>query len=129
MVKPMLEHMKNWLAEKLKPTTTINKRLATDVANEYAISTYKELLHKQGHKIAELEAKVAAYEAQRGNDVLADIQQLFVRQTEKGIRKYGETVKVENLSAVEWCQHALEECADNMVYLMALKKQLERGEV
>lgn len=123
----MFENLKHWIIKKLGAVPA-HQTSATAVAEGYASSSYKELLYKQEHQIAALQAKIDAYEAQQDNDVLADIHQLFVKQTEKGIRKYGETVKVENLSAVEWCQHALEECADNMVYMASLKKKLERGE-
>ncbi|UED81934.1 hypothetical protein FH508_0008570 [Lysinibacillus sp. CD3-6] len=122
----MFKHIKTWLAEKLGKRTL---NVEVDKTRTEITVKYIRLFQQQEHKIAELEAKVEAYEAQQGNGVLADIQQLFVKQTEKGIRKYGDTVKVDNLSAVEWCQHALEECADNMVYLSSLKKKLERGEL
>ncbi|MEB2279687.1 hypothetical protein LAV73_06690 [Lysinibacillus xylanilyticus] len=119
----MFEQMKTWLVSKFR-----NKKSATAVAEQYASDYYRELIQSQTHLIVQLEAKLAAYEAQRSNSVLADIQQLFVNQTNKGIRKYGETVRADNLTPVEWCQHALEEHADSMVYLMALKKSLEESE-
>lgn len=119
----MFEQMKTWLGNKI-PT----KKSATTVAEQYASDYYRELTQSQTHLIVKLEAKLAAYEAQQSNSILGDIQQLFVNQTNKGIRKYGETVRAENLTPVEWCQHALEEHADSMVYLMALKKSLEESE-
>ncbi|MFE3573932.1 hypothetical protein [Lysinibacillus sp. NPDC059133] len=119
----MFKKLKAWLENKV-PT----KKSATTVAEQYASDYYRELIQSQTHLIVQLEAKLAAYEAQKSNSVLADIQQLFVTQTNKGIRKYGETVRAENLTPVEWCQHALEEHADSMVYLMALKKSLEESE-
>ncbi|MGE7092555.1 hypothetical protein ACQKII_14140 [Lysinibacillus sp. NPDC048646] len=121
----MLEQMKTWLSDKLKPNT---KQSATAVAEHYTTDYFRELIQSQTHQIVQLEAKVAAFEAQQSNDILSEVQSIFMKQTEKGIRKYGETVRVNNLSQVEWCQHALEEHADSMVYLMALKKSLEESE-
>jgi len=122
-VNELLNHLKTWLVSKFG-----NKKSATTVAEQYASDYYRELTQSQTHLIVQLEAKIAAYEAQQSNSILGDIQQLFVNQTNKGIRKYGETVRADNLTPVEWCQHALEEHADSMVYLMALKNSLEESE-
>lgn len=119
----MFEKIKAWLGNKI-----LTKKSATTVAEQYSSDYYRELTQSQTHLIVKLEAKLAAYEAQQSNSILGDIQQLFIKQTNKGIRKYGESVRVDNLTAVEWCQHALEEHADSMVYLMALKKSLEESE-
>lgn len=118
----MLDQMKAWLKKKLEIKTP------TEVEEQYTNDYFRELIQSQTHLIVQLEAKLAAYEAQRSNDILSDIQQLFVTQTNKGIRKYGDSVRADNLTPVEWCQHALEEHADSMVYLMALKKSLEESE-
>lgn len=120
----MLNHLKTWLVSKLG-----SAKSATNVAEQYSNEYYRDLIQSQTHLIVQLEAKIAAYEAQQSNSILADVQALFVKQTEKGIRKYGDTVRADNLTQVEWCQHALEEHADSMVYLMALKKSLEESEV
>ncbi|WP_312506915.1 hypothetical protein [Lysinibacillus sp.] len=118
----MLDQLKAWLKKKLEIKTS------TGDEEQYTNDYFRELIQSQTHLIVQLEAKVAAYEAQQSNGILSDIQQLFVIQTNKGIRKYGDSVRVDNLTPVEWCQHALEEHADSMVYLMALKKSLEESE-
>ncbi|MEY9976563.1 hypothetical protein [Lysinibacillus sp. RC79] len=139
----MLEQMKTWLVSKFGNKKSINRRLSSLVTTEGdAIAEYKAMLLNKEYKIAELEGVIAslkiakavcevrieAYETQQSNGILGDIQQLFVKQTIKGIRKYGDSVRAENLTPIEWCQHALEEQADSMVYLMALKKSLEESE-
>lgn len=139
----MLEQMKTWLVSKFGNKKSINRRLSSQVTTEGdAIAEYKAMLLNKEYKIAEMEGVIAslkiakavcevrieAYEAQQSNSILGDIQQLFVNQTNKGIRKYGESVRADNLTPDEWCQHALEEHADSMVYLMALKKSLEESE-
>ena len=127
MLEQMFEQIKKWLMKMIdikRPTI----KSAKTVAEQYTTDYYRELIKSQTHLIVQLEAKLAAYEAQQSNSILGDIQQMFVNQTRKGIRKYGESVRAENLTQVEWCQHALEEHADSMVYLMALKKSLEESE-
>ncbi|MFJ7647735.1 hypothetical protein ACIQ1H_09305 [Lysinibacillus sp. NPDC097279] len=119
----MFNHIKTWLVSKLG-----SEKSAATVAEQYAIEYYRGLIQSQTHLIVQLEAKIAAYESQKSNSILAEVQALFVKQTEKGIRKYGDTVRADSLTQVEWCQHALEEHADSMVYLMALKKSLEESE-
>ncbi len=123
----MLEQMKSWLMKNLDIKGPVNSSAAV-VAKQYPNDYYRELFQSQTHLIVQLEAKIAAYEAQQSNTILAEVQTLFVKQTEKGIHKYGETVRADNLTQVEWCQHTLEEHADSMVYLMALKKSLEESE-
>lgn len=117
----MLDRLKEWLKKKLEIKTS------TGDEEQYTNDYFRELIQSQTHLIVQLKAKVAAYEAQQSNGILSDIQQLFVNQTNKGIRKYGDSVRPDNLTPVEWCQHALEEHADSMVYLMVLKKNLEEN--
>lgn len=100
------------------------KRKKEDVRLSY----YKGLVEYQSKQIEELEQKVKALEAMQENEVLQDIHSIFVNQTEKGIKKYGDAVRVDNLSTLEWIDHALQEQADNMVYLTCLKQKLIKGE-
>ncbi len=100
----MLDQLKAWLKKKLEMNTP--KREEEQYTRDY----FRELIQSQTHLIVQLEAKVAAYEAQQSNSILADIQQLFVNQTKKGIRKYGDSVRADNLTPVEWCQHARRTC-------------------
>lgn len=48
----------------------------------------------------------------------------LVKQTIKGVKKYGDPVQHNNLSAVEWIDHAIDESIDQIVYLTALKQSL-----
>lgn len=62
----------------------------------------------------------------RRNEVLNEIQNKLINQTQKGLDKYGHTVQVDSLSTVEWIDHAIEETIDKLVYLTCIKKSLER---
>lgn len=48
----------------------------------------------------------------------------LVKQTIKGVKKYGDPVRHDNLSTVEWIDHAIDESVDQIVYLTALKHSL-----
>lgn len=87
------------------------------------LSYYKGLAEYQNKRITELEHKIKALEAMQENEVLQEIQSILKAQTEKGIKKYGEAVRVDNLSTIEWIDHALQEQADNMIYLSTLKRK------
>lgn len=62
------------------------------------------------------------------NEVLSEMLNKFVEQTEKGVEKYGHTVQPNELSTIEWIEHAIEESIDHIVYLICLKKKLLEGE-
>lgn len=59
------------------------------------------------------------------NEVLNEIQNKLINQTQKGLEKYGHTVQVDSLSTAEWLDHAIEETIDKLVYLTCIKKSLE----
>lgn len=77
-------------------------------------------------KTNELQARINAYEARQQNAIYRDIDKLINEQTVKGLQKYGEAVHADNLTSIEWLNHALEESADKMVYLTALKQTLTK---
>lgn len=60
------------------------------------------------------------------NEILRNIQDKFETQTEKGIAKYGHTVRPETLSVLEWINHTQEELTDGIVYLECFKKVYEQ---
>ena len=77
-------------------------------------------------KTNDLQARINAYEARQQNAIYRDIDKLINEQTVKGLQKYGEAVHADNLTSIEWLNHALEESADKMVYLTALKQTLQQ---
>ncbi|HZG12705.1 MAG TPA: hypothetical protein VEZ91_11980 [Kurthia gibsonii] len=60
------------------------------------------------------------------NEVLRNIQDKFETQTEKGIAKYGHTVRPESLSVLDWINHTQEELIDALVYLECIQKVYEQ---
>lgn len=55
------------------------------------------------------------------NEVLRAVQAKLIAQTQKGIQKYGHSVKPDALETVDWIEHAQEEIIDLIVYLECLK--------
>lgn len=60
--------------------------------------------------------------------ILSAIQKKFEAQTLKGVEKYGQTVADNDLTAIEWIDHANEEAIDHIVYLECLKARLLQHE-
>lgn len=58
------------------------------------------------------------------DQILSAIQKKFEAQTLKGVEKYGQTVADNDLTAVEWIDHAI----DHIVYLECLKARLLQHE-
>ena len=61
------------------------------------------------------------------NEILKEVLNKLVSQTDKGIEKYGRTVSVDDYSTVEWIDHAIEESIDHIVYLTCLKQKIVEG--
>lgn len=62
------------------------------------------------------------------DQILSAIQAKFEAQTLKGVEKYSQTVADNDLTAVEWIDHAIEEAIDHIVYLECLKARLLQHE-
>lgn len=58
------------------------------------------------------------------NTVLNAVNALLIKQTEKGVQKYGQSVTPAKLTTVAWIDHAQEEIVDLLVYLECLKQKL-----
>jgi len=54
------------------------------------------------------------------NEILQRVQEKFINQQEKGIKKYGETVNPESYSAIGWLNHIQQELIDGAVYAEVL---------
>lgn len=62
------------------------------------------------------------------SEVLNTVQQLLEQQTRKGIEKYGQVVQSDNLTVLEWLNHLSEELTDSLIYLQALKENLQKSD-
>lgn len=66
------------------------------------------------------------FEAQTEGLERAEILAKFEAQTRKGLEKYGQIVADNDLTVVEWIDHASEELIDYIVYLECLKAKLSQ---
>jgi type VII secretion effector (TIGR04197 family) len=59
------------------------------------------------------------------NSILNNVHNLLIKQTNKGLQKYGTTVNKDDYSTLEWIEHAQEELTDALVYLETLKTKIK----
>ena len=62
------------------------------------------------------------------NEILKAVQEKLNSQTEKGLKKYGETVNADSYTTVEWIDHLQEELIDALVYAEVIKRKLRGAE-
>jgi hypothetical protein len=58
------------------------------------------------------------------DSVVKNILNKFIKRAEFGKNKYGTDLDREDLSVIEWINHAQEEAMDNILYLEKLKQEL-----
>jgi len=59
------------------------------------------------------------------DSIVASVVQKFLQRSELGQQKYGTTLDRDDLSILQWIQHAQEELMDGILYLEKLKTQVE----
>jgi hypothetical protein len=62
----------------------------------------------------------------QNNDILKEVQELLLKQTKKGLEKYGNTVNPDDYTLLEWIDHVLQEKVDELVYLVTLKHKIKK---
>lgn len=58
------------------------------------------------------------------DSIVFSVLQSFIKRSELGISKYGTTLDRDDLSVIEWIQHAQEEHMDAILYLEKLKSKV-----
>jgi hypothetical protein len=58
------------------------------------------------------------------DSIVESVIQKFIQRSELGQKKYGVTLDREDLTPLDWIQHAQEEFMDGILYLEKLKKIL-----
>ena len=58
------------------------------------------------------------------NETLSEIKQLLIKQTEKGLAKYGHSVRPDELDVEQWLTHMQEEMLDGLVYATIAKQKV-----
>src|SRR5690606_7588149 len=77
------------------------------------------------NKYSELLLKEKARTEVRLNPVLAAVQEKLHKQTEKGLRKYPNSVNPEDYTLNEWLTHIQEEAIDMTVYAEVMKQKMK----
>ena len=81
----------------------------------------------KAENVVEAISEAVVYENIKENPILNDVLGVLIKQTAKGMAKYPNTVDVDDYTAEEWIDHAIEESIDKIVYLTALKHKM-RGD-
>jgi len=76
----------------------------------------------QKETVVETESKVI--DLSQTDSVVSSVVQSFLQRAEFGLKKYGKTMDRDDLTVLQWIQHAQEEHMDAILYLEKLK-QLE----
>ena len=64
------------------------------------------------------------------DSVVSSVVQSFLQRADFGLKKYGKTMDRDDLTMLQWIQHAQEEHMDAILYLEKLKKlEMTRGEM
>ena len=61
-------------------------------------------------------------QTQTTDSIVAAVVQKFLQRSELGQKKYGTTLDRQDLSTLDWIQHAQEELMDGILYLEKLKQ-------
>lgn len=85
---------------------------------------YKVIIGVSGDKYIYEWASNSDCEEVETNPILEEVKVLLEKQTNKGIQKYGTTVKTSDYSLIQWIDHTCEELVDATVYLTTLKHKL-----
>lgn len=59
--------------------------------------------------------------------VVQEAIDMFTSRAKKGLETYGTTMDRNDLSLEQWLEHAIEEQADNLLYLIKALKELRKG--
>lgn len=62
------------------------------------------------------------------DQIVNNVVEAFLSRSNEGLKKYGTTLSREDLSTLEWLQHAQEELMDAVLYIERLKKNFQKQE-
>ena len=62
------------------------------------------------------------------DSIVQSILEKFVNRAEMGFNKYNNTLDRNDLSKLEWINHAQEELMDGILYLQRLKQEIQNGQ-
>ena len=58
--------------------------------------------------------------------IVKTVVEAFLKRSNEGLEKYGTSLAREDLSTLEWLNHAQEELMDAVLYIERLKKNFEK---
>lgn len=94
------------------------------------LAAYREIEEQNRNLVAycrDLEIKLAAATEGRPDEVEEEVIVAIRERRERGRRKYGTTMERDDLTPLQWAQHAQEEAMDLAIYLQRLKRDLQNN--
>lgn len=74
-----------------------------------------------------IEERETIKESYKPDSIVQEAIDMFSSRAEKGLETYGTTMDRDDLSLEQWLEHAIEEQADNLLYLIKALKELKKG--
>jgi len=100
----------------------MNKRGIHEYSNSYWFTTknYADVKIFDNGRYAEI---ISYKESQKTDSIVESVINQFKERSEAGINKYGTTLDRNDLTTLEWINHAQQEAMDFCLYLEKLKKE------
>ncbi len=107
------------MEDTLKKTLTIGKEYKVD----YSYGIYIEVIDDDNdtHEFSNDWKKY--FKLKNTDTIVESVIKQFKERSERGIAKYGVTLNREDLSTLQWLEHAQEEAMDFCLYLERLKQE------
>jgi hypothetical protein len=111
---------------KVKITAVTN----ADINNGFYLGDIKEVVinengdyeYSNGHVLYSWQVRVIQ---EQTDSILESVINQFRERSEVGIKKYGVTLDITDLSSLDWINHAQQEAMDFVLYLEKLKQMIQ----
>src|SRR5690606_40946647 len=101
----------------------LQESLAGSKAHGETLDDFVVTLNKYGELLLKEKARTEV----EVNPVLAAVHNKLYQQTEKGLRKYPNSVNPDDYTLSEWLTHIQEEAIDLTVYAEVMKRKMKEG--
>ncbi|WJY27433.1 hypothetical protein [Sporosarcina trichiuri] len=98
-----------------------HEALQHETRSEWQMERFESQLERR-------DLRIEAFEKTYENPVLAEVHRKLAKQTEKGLKKYGHTVRPEQYRDDQWLLHLQEELIDAAAYAESLMQKRNKQE-
>ena len=108
------------------PTELVVKRLSAPCQTRPATTSPTELVVKRLSAPCQNIESISSPVVFTNDTIVNTVIESFISRSNLGFKKYNKTLDREDLSTVDWVNHAQEELMDAILYLERLKKNLQK---